>query len=293
MTGDALALPVRSRLVAFRRRQVSVLWNRNRGLTVGGFVLAAWIAVAVMAPLLPGLDPLAQDIAHRFAPPVAGHPFGTDSLGRDVLARVFYGARLTLPTAAIVIVSATLLGSLVGLLSGYRGGVLDDILMRLVESTLAFPSIILAMAIAAALKPSLTNAMVAMVLVWWPEYARLMRGQVLAVRELEHVAAARVLGASSVRIVLRHILPLTLSPLAIKASLDIGNVVLLAAGLSFLGLGSPPPNPEWGAMVSESRTTFSQWWVGTFPALAIVSIVLAANFIGDALRDYLDPRRDA
>lgn len=161
--------------------------------------------------------------------------------------------------------------------------------MRIADMTLAFPSIILAMAIAAALGPSLQNAMVAMIIVWWPEFARVMRGQALAIRENTHVEAARVIGATDLRIVTRHVFPLTLTPMVVKGTLDLGNAILLAAGLSFLGLGATPPDPEWGAMVSEARTTFGAWWLGLFPALAIVTVVISANFVGDGVRDHLDP----
>jgi peptide/nickel transport system permease protein len=290
MAVEILRLPMGGAMPRGRVGGVGRFLGHNLGITLGLCVLLLWVLVALTVPLWAPYDPLQQDVPSRFAPPSLEHPFGTDSLGRDVLTRVLYGVRLSLPTAVVVIASAVAIGCALGILSGFVGGVLDEVVMRLVDSTLAFPSIVLAMAVASALKPSLTNAMVAMVAVWWPEYARLMRGQVLALRDLDHVQAARLLGANSFRILRLHIAPLTLTPIAVKATLDIGNVILLAAGLSFLGLGAPPPNPEWGAMVSEARANFNEWWLGTFPALAIVSIVLSANFIGDGLRDYLDPR---
>jgi peptide/nickel transport system permease protein len=253
-------------------------------------MLLAWSAIALTVPLWLRTDPLLQDIGNRLAPPSAAHLFGTDALGRDVLARVLWGARLSLPAALIVIFASLMIGGAFGMAAGYFGGLVDETLMRIADITLAFPSIILAMAIGAALGPSLKNAILAMTAVWWPEFARLMRGQVTAVREYPHVEAARVLGASDWRIAVRHILPETFSPLLVKATLDFGNVILLLAGLSFLGLGAAPPAPEWGAMASQATTTFAEWWVGLFPVIAIVTVVLSGNFLGDGFRDLIDPR---
>jgi len=264
--------------------------KRNPTAATGAAVLIVWAVIALTVPLWTPADPLAQDLDIRLLGPSGQHVFGTDLLGRDVLVRVLWGSRLSLPTALVVIAASVLFGGSFGMISGYVGGRLDEAMMRIADITLAFPSIILAMAIAAALGPSLRNAMLAMTAVWWPEFARVMRGQVLAVKEYPHVEAARVLGAGHWRIITRHILPETFSPLLVKSTLDFGNVILLAAGLSFLGLGAVPPAPEWGAMVSEARTTFTQWWIGAFPGLAIVTVVLSANFLGDGLRDNLDPR---
>jgi peptide/nickel transport system permease protein len=271
-------------------RWVSYLMRRNPTAVIGALVLIAWGLIALTVPFWLHVDPLAQNLAERLQPPSAHHLFGTESLGRDELARVLWGARLSLPAALIVIAASLLIGGSYGAVSGYFGGKVDEAMMRLADVTLAFPSIILALAIAAALGPSLRNAMLAVTAVWWPEFARVMRGQVLAVKEYPHVEAARVLGASHWRIITRHILPETFSPLLVKATLDFGNVILLAAGLSFLGLGSVPPAAEWGSMVSQAQSEFGYWWVGTFPALAIVSVVLSANFVGDGLRDLFDPR---
>ena len=263
---------------------------RNRMAMVGAAIILIWAVVAIAAPIVAPFDALAQKIEDRLGPPSAQHLFGTDELGRDVFSRVVYGARISLPVGLLVILFATLVGALVGALAGYIGGLFDLLIMRLADITLAFPSIVLALAIAAALGPSLRNALIAMILVWWPEYARLMRGQVLSVKNDEYVAAARVLGASDVRILLRHIIPNTLAPIIVKASLDAGSAILTIAALSFIGLGAVPPTPEWGAMISMGRFKFYQWWLTTFPGLAVLSVVLGFNFLGDGVRDAFDPR---
>lgn len=263
---------------------------RNRMAMVGLTIIFVWAVVAIAAPIVAPFDALAQKIEDRLSPPSARHLFGTDELGRDVFSRVVYGARISLPVGLLVILFATLAGALVGALAGYIGGVFDLLIMRLADITLAFPSIVLALAIAAALGPSLRNALIAMILVWWPEYARLMRGQVLSVKNDEYVAAARVLGASDGRILVRHIIPNTLAPIIVKASLDAGSAILTIAALSFIGLGAVPPTPEWGAMISMGRFKFYQWWLTTFPGLAVLTVVLGFNFLGDGVRDAFDPR---
>ena len=263
---------------------------RNRMAMVGAAIILIWAVVAIAAPVVAPYDALAQKIEDRLGPPSAQHFFGTDELGRDVFSRVVYGARISLPVGLLVILFATLVGALVGALAGYIGGLFDLLIMRLADITLAFPSIVLALAIAAALGPSLKNALIAMILVWWPEYARLMRGQVLSVKNDEYVAAARVLGASDARILLRHIIPNTLAPIIVKASLDAGSAILTIAALSFIGLGAVPPTPEWGAMISMGRFKFYQWWLTTFPGLAVLTVVLGFNFLGDGVRDAFDPR---
>ena len=263
---------------------------RNRMAMVGLTIILVWAVVAIAAPIVAPFDALAQKIEDRLSPPSARHLFGTDELGRDVFSRVVYGARISLPVGLLVILFATLAGALVGALAGYIGGVFDLLIMRLADITLAFPSIVLALAIAAALGPSLRNALIAMILVWWPEYARLMRGQVLSVKNDEYVQAARVLGASDGRILARHIIPNTLAPIIVKASLDAGSAILTIAALSFIGLGAVPPTPEWGAMISMGRFKFYQWWLTTFPGLAVLTVVLGFNFLGDGVRDAFDPR---
>ena len=263
---------------------------RNRMAMVGAAIILIWAVVAIAAPIVAPFDALAQKIEDRLGPPSAQHLFGTDELGRDVFSRVVYGARISLPVGLLVILFATLVGALVGALAGYIGGLFDLLIMRLADITLAFPSIVLALAIAAALGPSLKNALIAMILVWWPEYARLMRGQVLSVKNDDYVQAARTLGASDTRILLRHIIPNTLAPIIVKASLDAGSAILTIAALSFIGLGAVPPTPEWGAMISMGRFKFYQWWLTTFPGLAVLPVVLGFNFLGDGVRDAFDPR---
>ena len=271
------------------RRSLRILAG-NRMAMVGAAIILIWGVVAIAAPLIAPYDAQTQKIEDRLSSPSAQYLFGTDELGRDVFSRVVYGAQISLPVGLLVILFASLLGGLVGALAGYIGGVFDLLIMRLADITLAFPSIVLALAIASVLGPSLKNALIAMILVWWPEYARLMRGQVLSVRNNEYVAAARVLGAPDGRILLRHIIPNTIAPIIVKASLDAGSAILTVAALSFIGLGAVPPTPEWGAMISMGRFKFYQWWLTTFPGLAVLSVVLGFNFLGDGVRDAFDPR---
>jgi peptide/nickel transport system permease protein len=264
--------------------------RRSPTLLMGLLVVALWLLIALLAPAIAPYSPVEQRLAERLSPPSLKHPFGTDELGRDVFSRVLYGARISLPIGFGVVILTAALGTTLGAVAGFVGGLVDEFIMRLCDAVLAFPSLILAMAITAALGPGLQNAMLAIVLVLWPEYARLMRGQVLALREMEYVTAARAVGAPEVRILWRHILPNASSVVLVKASLDVGNAILLAAALSFVGLGAVPPTPEWGAMVAAARQKFFEWWIGTFPGLAILSAVIGFNFLGDGLRDLLDPR---
>jgi peptide/nickel transport system permease protein len=264
--------------------------RRNRIAMVGLGIIVFWALVALFAPLIAPYGPVAQEISNRLKPPSAQHWFGTDELGRDVFSRVVYGARISLPIGFIVILFAMIVGSLVGASAGYIGGIYDLLVMRLADITLAFPSIVLALAIAAVLGPGLTNALIAMVLVWWPEYARLMRSQVLSVKSNDYVTASVALAASHPRILFTHILPNTFAPVLVKASLDAGSAILTIAALSFIGLGAVPPTPEWGAMISLGRYKFYSWWLTTFPGLAILSVVLGYNFFGEGVRDAFDPR---
>jgi len=266
-------------------------WPRDNLLFMGGAaVCMVWIIVALFSYQIVPYDPLAQDLARRFEPPSYDHWFGTDTLGRDILSRVLVGSRLSLTAGLLTVFIAGTIGSLFGALAGYFGGLIDDIMMRVSEMVMAFPAIILAMTITAALGPSLYNIILAMVVVSWPNYARVMRSMVIFVKQNEYVEAARTLGGSEPRTLFTEVLPNSMGPVIVMATLDLGNAILIFSGLSFLGLGAPPPHPEWGAMVASGMENFGYWWIGSFPGLAIFSISLAANFLGDGLRDYLDPR---
>jgi peptide/nickel transport system permease protein len=248
----------------------------------------------LLAPILPLEDQQAPvQIQNKLMSPGSEHWFGTDDVGRDILARVIWAARTSVPAGFVVVAFAMTIGSVLGAVSGYVGGITDAFIMRACDAVLSFPSIILAMAIAAIRgEPSLQNAMFAVVIVLWPEYARLMRGQVLAIRLNEYVTAAESMGATRKRVLFRHIMPSTDAPIVVKATLDVGAAIVLTAGLSFIGLGAVPPTAEWGSMVSQgSKVGVQYWWYHTFPGLAIVSVVMALNFFGDGLRDALDPKR--
>ncbi|MBI4278857.1 MAG: ABC transporter permease [Armatimonadetes bacterium] len=249
------------------------------------------VVVAAVPQMFTTYDPVQINPGIRLEGPSHAHVFGTDHLGRDLFARVVFGTRTSLGTSALVVLFAALIGVTVGSLAGYGGGLVDEALMRVVDLSLAFPLLVLAMAIVAALGPGLRNAMLALIFVWWSQYARLARGLVLQVREREFVTAARALGASGVTILYRHILPNCFPPLLVKATLDIAVAVLVTASLSFLGLGVLPPDPDWGGMVSNGRTfILDAWWYPTFPGLAIFVTVMALNLVGDTIRDILDPR---
>jgi peptide/nickel transport system permease protein len=279
-TGDAIvALPVRRR----RRRPAWLSGAAIAGLTM----LAAWVIVAITLPLWTPYDPLDQG-SDRLLSPSWTHLMGTDALGRDVFTRALWGARISLPVAAIVIVASVIVGTIIGAISGFFGGWLDAVLMRLVDLTMAFPPILLAMAITASLGPGIRNALIAMVLVWWPIYARLLRAQIIAVRQREYVESAEAIGASRWLMLRRYILPMSYTPVLVNATMDFGQVVLLTASLSFIGLGARPPSPEWGAMITEGATNFYQWWIAAAPGIAILLVVVSFNFVGDALRDRFD-----
>ena len=272
------------------RRLALKRFLRDPGTVIGSLLALALILLALLAPLIAG-DPLRQDLAARLEPPSAAHPFGTDQLGRDTFSRVLIGSRISLAIGMMVVTLSVLIGGIVGLFAGLLGGLWDDLLMRLTDIFLAFPALILAMAISAALGPSLTNVMIAVAAVSWPNYARLMRAQVLSLKERDFVDAARALGAAQSRVAWRHLLPNSLAPLMVQASFDIGGAILTAAGLGFIGFGAQPPTPEWGAMVSETRNFITEApWASAAPALAILITVLAFNLLGDGLRDVLDPR---
>ena len=273
-----------------RKRRMPVLLRSP--LTVAGLVIVTiFVLAAIAAPWIAPYEPNKQALSLRLKPPTWEHWMGTDQLGRDVLSRIMWGARVSLTVGLVVVISASIFGTVVGLIAGYWGGLADDGLMRLTDIFFAFPSLILAMAIAGALGPSLQTAMIAIAVVTWPVYARLVRGQVLTLRKREFVEAAHSIGASSPRIIFRHLLPNSLSPLLVQASFDLGGAILIAAGLSFIGFGAQPPLAEWGVMISDGRKYVTTHpWLPFFPGLAILVTVAAFNLIGDGLRDALDPR---
>ena len=255
------------------------------GLVIGIFWLIVLCSISIWAPY----DPL-EAVSPRLLSPSMSHLLGTDALGRDVLTRVLYGARESMPIAAAVIICATAIGTLLGAVAGYAGGWVDAVVMRITDVVMAFPAILLAMAISAALGPGLRNGFIAILIVWWPIYARLVRGQVLSIKQREHVEAAISIGATRRRILQKHVMPMAITPVLVNATMDFGQVVLFLASLSFLGLGALPPSPEWGSMITEGAKNFYQWWIAVGPGLAILTVVLGFNFLGDGLRDVLDPR---
>ena len=270
------------------------IWNdlRRHPLAMVGLVIIIILFItAVFAPLIAPYDPYDIMSDKRLRPPSSEHFFGTDDMGRDLFSRVVYGSRLSLIAALVVLSLAISIGVFVGSIAGYWGGRVDEILMRLTDMFLAFPALILAMCIASALGPSLINAMIAISVVWWPWYARLTRGQILSLKNIEYVEAARALGASNARILLKYILPNCMAPLIVQATMDIGYAILTTASLSFIGVGAVSPTPEWGSMISVGRSfILVQWWFPTFPGLAIFLAVAGFNLLGDGLRDILDPR---
>jgi len=267
------------------------LLRRSPLSMVGLILISAFVLIAVFAPLLTKYDPIEQDLQSRLQPPCWDNPFGRDQLGRDILSRVIYGSRISLRIGITVIAIAATTGTVLGVVAGYLGGIIDEIVMRITDMFLAFPSLILAMAISAALGRSLDNTVIAIGIVAWPTYARLARSQTLSVKEEQFVEAVRSLGASRKRIIFSHILPQCLPSIIIQATLSMGGIMLTAAGLGFIGFGAEPPIPEWGVMISDGRNfIMREWWVSTFPGLAMLFAVLGFNLLGDGLRDVLDPR---
>jgi ABC-type dipeptide/oligopeptide/nickel transport system permease subunit len=275
------------RLARRRGLRLPAAWRQP--LTIAGVVIAfAWLVIAIFAPLFAPADPLAQNFPPSQGPSL-DHLFGTDELGRDVLSRVIFGSRASLPVALILVSLAAAIGSVIGAIAGYFRGVTDGALMRSTDLVFAFPPIILAMVVAAVLGRGLQNAALAIVVVAWPSYARVVRGLVLSVGDSEFVESARLLGSSARRTLFRDVAPNVAGPVLVLATLDLANAILLLSGLSFLGLGAQPPQAEWGSMVAEGAQYFQWWWIGTFPGLAIFTAVLAFNFLGDSLRDFFDP----
>jgi len=264
-------------------------------LLAGGAVAVLIVVVAVFAPLLAPFPADAGSATHPFAvlrPPSSVHWFGTDQVGRDVASRVIYGARVSPVIAVFVLLIAGVIGIPLGVVAGYFGGWLDDVIMRVTDVFLAFPALLLALVLAAVLPPSLTTVTIAIAATWWPWYTRLIRGQAASVAGRPYVEACRALGISRRRIIFRHILPNSITPLIVQISLDVGGVILTASALSFLGLGAQDPTPDWGLMVAEGQAYFTTaWWLVTFPGLAILITAFGFNLLGDGLRDQLDPRR--
>jgi ABC-type dipeptide/oligopeptide/nickel transport system permease subunit len=269
-------------------RRLPEAWRKP--LAVAGVVIVAgWLIIVLAAPLIAPYDPLAQKFP-RLESPSGGHWFGTDDLGRDVLSRVLYGARISIPLTLLLVVLSVVIGGLLGACAGYFGRWVDETVMRIADLVFAFPTVILAMAVAASLGASLRNAVLAVLVVSWPAYARVTRGLVLGMRTREFVVSGRLLGFSAWRSLRTDVLPNVTGPIVVLATLDIGTQLLLLSGLSFLGLGAKPPTSEWGAMVASATQVFDKWWVGVFPGLAILTVVLAFNFLGDTMRDALDPQ---
>lgn len=283
----SLALPPRRTFQSSLRRFL----KRSPLAVAGVLIVVITILIALTSQWIAPYNPIQPNLDVKLSAPSLQHLLGTDDMGRDILSRILAGTRVSLTSALIIISVSMIFGSIVGLIAGYVGGWVDDLLMRLTDIFLAFPALILAMAISATLGPSLQNALIAVASVWWPWYARLMRGQVMSVRNKDYVLSARALGVPPMRVALRHILPNTLGPLLVQATLDVGNTILLTASLSFIGLGAQPPTPEWGSMVSVGRLyLLSYWWVPTMPGFAILLSVLGFNLLGDALRDFTDVR---
>ncbi len=275
----------------------SGLWyfRRDRLAVIGFLVIVGIILIAILAPWLtpyPEQGRGQPNIVEKLQPPSAAHPFGTDPLGRDILARVMFGARTALVAGITIVVASAFIGTVLGALAGFFGGWVDEGIMRITDIFLAFPPLLLAMTIAAVLEPSLGNSILAITLTWWPWYTRIVRAQAISVRERDYVRAARGIGVGSLAIITRHILPNVISPVVVQGTLDLGAAILTVSALSFVGLGVPPPTPDWGAMVSEGRTHVQsgRWWVATFPGLALFVTIMAFNLLGDGIQVIANPR---
>ena len=266
-------------------------FRANRLAMLGLAILLLLLFVAAFAPWLAPQNPFAQNLAERLKPPSAAHWLGTDALGRDILSRLIHGSRVTLFIVGTVALIAPVIGLFVGTVAGFAGGWVDQVLMRITDIFLAFPKLILALAFVAALGPGIENAIIAIAITSWPPYARIARAETLTVRNSDYISAVRLMGASPIRIVVRHIMPLCTSSLIVRVTLDMAGIILTAAGLGFLGLGAQPPLPEWGAMIASGRRfILDQWWVAAMPGIAILIVSLGFNLLGDGLRDALDPR---
>jgi len=267
---------------------------KNRLAVIGLFIILGLICVAVFAPQIAPYDPIETNLAGRLQPLSAEHYFGTDEVGRDIYSRVVWGSRLTLYVIGLVAIIAAPVGILVGTVAGYFGGIVDTVLMRITDIFLAFPKLILALAFVAALGPGIENAIIAISITSWPPYARIARGETITIRNSDFIRAIRLQGAGPLRIITGHIMPLCISSLIVRVTLDMAGIILTAAGLGFLGLGAQPPMPEWGAMTSAGRAyILDHWWLITMPGSAIFVVSLAFNLLGDGLREVLDPKSDS
>jgi peptide/nickel transport system permease protein len=267
-------------------------FRRNPLAMIGLVIAVALLFIAAFAPILAPHDPITQELSRRLLPPLTdGNILGTDDFGRDILSRILYGSRITLYIVLLVILTAPVVGLLIGTVAGYFGGWTDTILMRITDIFLAFPKLILALALVSVLGPGMENAVLAIALTSWPPYARVARAETLTVRNADYIAAVKLQGAGAVRVIWGHVMPMCLPSVIIRVTLDMAGVILIAAGLGFLGLGVQPPLPEWGLMISAGRKfLFEQWWVATMPGLAIFIVSLGFNLLGDGLRDVLDPK---
>ena len=267
------------------------LLRKNVSGIVGTVLVSFILFVMIIGPFFAPHDPIKPLMNDRLLPPNQIYPLGTDNLGRDILSRILHGLKYTLGSSIIAVTFTVCIGTFIGLIAGYLGGLIDEIIMRLTDIFLAFPSLILAMAISVQLKPSLFNAIIAIIATGWPGYSRLVRGSVLSIKEKLYVKAAKAIGESNSNIILRHILPNTFTPILVRATLQIGGVILAIAGLGFIGAGAQAPMPELGAMVAGGRQyILSHYWISLFPGISIIIIVFGFNLLGDALRDILDPR---
>ncbi|PZR95891.1 MAG: D,D-dipeptide ABC transporter permease [Stutzerimonas stutzeri] len=278
-----------ARLGQFYRQWLA--FKKNPAAVVGLAIVVSLLLIAAFAPLIAQHDPLAQALDQRLLAPSAKHWFGTDALGRDIFSRVVYGARVTLVIVMLVVITVGPVGLLIGCAAGYFGGWVDTVLMRITDVFLAFPRLVLALAFVAALGPGLENAVIAIAVTAWPPYARVARAETMIIRNADYISAMRLQGASQMRIVLKHVVPMCMPSLIVRTTFDMAGIIITAAGLGFLGLGAQPPIPEWGAMISTGREQiFDQWWVATFPGIAICVVALGFNLLGDGLRDVLDAR---
>lgn len=272
-------------------KHTAFLWRKSRLTMIGSAIILVFLLMAAFAPLIAPYDPVHQDLQIKLQAPSWQHLFGTDQFGRDIFSRVIMGSRIALWIIFLVSVISGSIGIIVGVTAGYFGGIVDEVLMRITDMFLAFPSLVLAMAFAAMLGPNLTNTIIAISIVTWTTYARLSRAEAIKVKSQPYIEAIRAAGGGNLRIMFLHVLPMCISPVLVQLTLRMGTIILTAASLGFLGLGVQPPTPEWGAMVSDGRNyLIDQWWISTFPGIFIAFVVLGFNLLGDGIRDMLDPR---